>query len=132
MITLSLLFLQNSISWPTVINITIGVIIFLLAVVSAIILFLSKNKETIHETDKKRADASEGLLKVRDIELEDCDKRCNKCKEELEDVTAELRAKIAVDVDKLFAYWQIREVEQAKMGQLESDNRVLRYRLGDK
>lgn len=84
----------------------ITVIGFLVVVGVALIIILSKKREDVQLTDQKRADASEKLLKTRDLELEDCNKLCEKCREELEDVTAEYRALSGVNLAELVEFWK--------------------------
>lgn len=106
-------------------NILIAVFGFLVVVITAVLVGTSKRRDSLDNTNEK-------LLKARDTEVADCEKKCGKCKEELEDVTAEYRAITSLNLKELFAYWQIRESEMAKTQTLESENRILRMRLGDK
>lgn len=112
-------------------NLLIGIFGFLVIIGSAILVLMSRKSESDRKNVIDRADASDKLLSVRDTELSDSKKKCDKCHEELEDVVAEHRALSAITLKDLFAYWATREDELAKMQNLESKNRVLRKRLGD-
>jgi hypothetical protein len=108
-----------------------GLLGFILLVGGAIIALLATRKNTVSSVQIQRAEASEALVKTRDTELADCQKKCAKCSEELEDVTAELRGQMAINVGQLMSYWERRTQELARMETLEQRNRVLEVRLGD-
>lgn len=96
-----------------------------------VITLIVKRGEIITKAQKDRAEANEGLVNARDREIADCEKRCDKCHEELEDVTAEFRALTAIDIDKLMKYWQTMDLHLAEMDNIKAENRKLRIRLGE-
>lgn len=126
-----LLMYEGSPSWATGFNILIALLSLLITLGIALLILMSKRREEIHSTETKRADANEGLVKVRDTELADCNKRCEKCNEELEDVTSEYRAITSIHVKDLLAYWQTRDAEMAEKDELKRQIRVLKLRVGD-
>lgn len=121
---------QELSSWLTLTNALIAILIFCIAVVGALIVIASKRREELHSINSQRADASDKLVKVRDTELADSEKKCAKLQEELEDTTAELRVLSGVNLEKLVAYWCEYELFQAKFGKIQQENRVLRLQLG--
>jgi hypothetical protein len=108
-----------------------GLLGLILVVGSAVIVLLATRKTTVSSVQIQRAEASEALVKTRDQQLIDCDKKCQKCREELEDTTTELRAQMGLNVGELMDWAQTRTRELAKMANLEQENRVLHVRLGD-
>lgn len=122
------LLLQNPTwsSWITLGNALIGLVIFCGVVALAVLIVLSKKREEVHTTETKRADANEKLLKTRDNQLEDLEKRCSNCSEELEDTTTELRAVSSIKINELVEYWMEYTTHKAHVIQLEKELRILR------
>lgn len=99
-------------------GIVIAAITIVGVVTVALLIILSKRREEIQvSTDR--------LLGIRDTELEDCNKKCTDCKEELEDVTAEFRALSGVNIEKLVSYWKDFEEHQLEVETLKRKIRVL-------
>lgn len=97
----------------------------------AIITLMATRSGTVSGIQVKRAEASEALVRTRDAELADAKAKEEKAKEELEDVTAELRGQMAINVDELMRYWETRDAEIAEMANLRREVRILKIRLGD-
>jgi hypothetical protein len=116
--------LQEQPTLFTLTNVLVALFGFLVMVATALLVIMSKRKDSL-------ADTNERLLKARATEVTDCEKKCDRCQEELEDVTAEYRAVTAIQLRDLFSYWQIRESELARIQTLESELRVCKIRLGD-
>lgn len=111
------------------VNVTIAIFSVLVLIGGALIVLMVKRRDTLQDTNER-------LIKAKDLENEDCEKRCSKCKtelesvkEELEDVTAEHRALTAITVGDLLNYARIREEELAKIGNLESQVRILKKQV---
>lgn len=121
--------MSEGISVTQATNFVIGIIVFIVAIAVALIIILSKKREEVQLTTEKRADANEKLLKARDVELEDCTKRCEKCKEELEDVTAELRAISGVKVQELIEWAKDYDLHMVKLNTAERRVRQLEMTL---
>jgi gas vesicle protein len=102
-----------------------GLLIAVVTIGTAAMLLMASRKSTVSTLQVQRADAAEGLLKTKETEIQSLSKKCQQCSEELEDTTAELRGQMAINVDQLMAYWQIRDGELAKISQLEERVRVL-------
>lgn len=109
-----------------------GLLGFVTLVGSAIILLFATRKNTVSSVQIQRAEASEALVKTRDTQLQDCNDSKDKIAEELEDVTAELRGQMAINVGELMSYWSRRNQELAKQEALEHHCRILEIRLGDR
>ena len=126
-----ILLLQQTQGYLTGFNLLMGLLTLIVLVGAAIIVLLARKKETVSGLQLERAQASEALVKTRDTQLDDCNKRCVKCQEELDDTTAELRAQMGLNVDTLMKYWQVRDTELAQMEALKQEVRVLRIRAGE-
>lgn len=124
------LFLTELAWWQSITTVYVGLGV-VVAVLISLVTFLSLNRKEIQQTDRERATSSEGLVKTRDIQILDLEKKCRKQAEELEDLTAEHRTLIGINLDLLFKYWAVREHEIADKERVISENRVLRIRLGD-
>lgn len=116
--------------WLTTFNaiwIFIGALIF---IALAVIVFLSKRKDETLVIEQKNSEANARLVKARDDEIKDLVKKLEKAETEVEDVTAEYRSIVGIDIQKLLEYWQIREHELALMVKLRAENRILRQAAG--
>lgn len=124
--------------WTSSIGVVWAVVVVLIAVVFGTIILLSKNILFAQETDKKRADASDNLIKTRDIQITDIKAELDTLKEEFEELTVEYRTIAGIKIEELII-WQTkhkqdildRESEMAKMENVQSENRRLKLRLGD-
>lgn len=108
-----------------------GLLGFIIVVGGAIIVLLATRRNTVSSVQIQRAEASEALVKTRDQQIEDCEKKCQKCTEELEDAVTELRAQMGLNVSELMNWAQTRHGELARMANIERENRILQIRLGD-
>lgn len=106
-------------------NALIGLFGFLILIGGSIIIILARRRDTIDDVQKKRNEANEGLIKVRDTELSDCKKQCEKCNEELEDITAEHRTLVGLKVTELLGHWADREDLLARLEKAEQRVRIL-------
>jgi hypothetical protein len=123
--------LQDSPNWLTTFNVIVAVVIFLVTVAGGVILLLVSRRNTVTLIQTERIAVNEGLAKDRLQQLDECTKKCEKCKIELEDVTTELRAQMGLDIDKLMAYWKIKEFEEIRAKEQEAVIRQLKMRLGE-
>lgn len=126
-----MLLLLTEDSWWSGVTIVYAALGIIVAGLISLVTFLSLNRKEIQQTDKERATSAEGLVKTRDIQISDLEKKVGRQGEELEDLTAEHRTLIGIDIDLLFKYWAIREHEIADKERVLSENRILRIRLGD-
>lgn len=110
-------------------NVLMALLGFVILVGSALIVLMATRRNTFSTVQVQRAEASEALVKTKVEELDICNKKCAKCGEELEDVTAELRAQMGLNVDALMRYWEIRLEELATIENLKQEVRVLRIRV---
>jgi len=104
--------------------------ILLLIAGSAVVLMATTRKETQTST-RELATANADLAKTRELEIADITKKYSKQGVELEDITSEYRALVGIDIKVLMDYWATREHEIAAKQKVESENRVLKIRLGD-
>ena len=129
MILLTLL--QSTPTWLTGFNVLLALLGAVILVGGALVVLLVRKNDTVNLVQSETIKANEGLVKVKQELLDDCKAKCSKCQEELDEVTAELRTQMALDIDKLMGYWQIRDSELADKERIEAKNRQLRIRLGD-
>jgi len=115
------LFLFALPDWLTGANFLMGAIAFLVLVGVALLIIVSKSGPA----QKDLADATQGVLKLKENELEQTKKECGDCREELEDLTAEYRALVGIKLKELFEYESRRIDELAEKEQLVQRVRVL-------
>lgn len=109
-------------------------ILFIIAV--ALIILLSKGRVEVQEIETKRADASDKLVKVRDLQIADLTKekgdlteQNEKLDEELEEVTGEYRAVLGIKISELMEFWAEKENIQAQIVMQNREIRILRRAL---
>ena len=102
----------------------------LIAIGGAVLILLSRWKGEVEIVETKRANANADLVKTRDAQILDLDKRKADLEGEVEDVTAELRTLTGINLKELFGYWAIRESELARIADLEQQIRILKMRKG--
>jgi len=117
--------------WLTGFNFLMGLLAFVVMVGAALIILLSRGQASASETEKKRGDALDGLLTVKEKEHTDCEKRCAECAEELEAITAEHRAVAAIVIKDLVDFWRDKDQFEAEMARVKREKRVLELQLDD-
>lgn len=117
--------------WLTGFNFLLALFGLLVMVGLAIIVLLMKGKGEVATMQVDRAVAAEALVKTREAERDGKAARVAELEEELEDVTAEHRTLVGIDIAKLIEFWAEKEKIEAEMANLKRDNRILRKRLED-
>ena len=125
---MTILLLQES--WWSGINAVWGLLLILLMIGGAILILLSRKREEVTLIESKRADANANLLKTRESELDICNKKCEKCEIELEDVTVEYRSLAGVKIAELIQHWEAKLEIEAEVSRLKRDNKRLQLQLG--
>lgn len=74
----------------------------------------SNRQKSIHETDVKRGDALEKLLKVREEELEKTLAQLKEVKEDFDDLTVEYRTQAGIKIKELALHWESKETLEAQ------------------
>lgn len=103
----------------------------LLMIGGAIVLLLVKGRGEVATIQVDRAVAAEALVKTREAERDGKQTRIEELEDELESVTAEHRTLVGIDIAKLMQFWAEKEEIEARMANIERDNRILKKRLGD-
>lgn len=123
--------------WITVTNILFILTIGLIGSAVSVLLFLTKRQSETLLVEKTRADSQANLVKTRDQEIADLEKKVKEKDErikvletEVEDVTAEYRAIGGIILQQLVHWWQNREADMAETIRLRADIRVLKRAAG--
>ena len=90
---------------------------------------LARRKNDLDDLQKRRNEVSDGLLKLRDAEILDCKKQIEALNEELEDVTSEHRALVALKMDELLNHWADKEKDARAYALLEVEVKRLKRQL---
>lgn len=117
--------------WLTGFNFLLALFSLLLMIGGAIVLLLVKGRGEVATIQVDRAVAAEALVKTREAERDGKQTRIEELEDELESVTAEHRTLVGIDIAKLMQFWAEKEEIEARMANIERDNRILKKRLGD-
>ncbi len=123
-------------SWWSGINAVWGLLgILILVALGVLYMFTARRRET-DTINEKRAVASDALVKIRDAQIIDLEKKVkelegkrDKLDEELEDTTSEYRALAGIKVDELIQHWNAMRDDKVRWDNLEEENIILRRRL---
>jgi hypothetical protein len=115
-------------AWATGFNFLLGLFGFVVLVAGAFIVLTVRGKTEVSGMQLDRAVAAEALLKIRDIELAALNVKATRVEDELEDLTAEHRTLVGVNVAQLMEFWLRKEEIEAEMADLKRYIRVLEKR----
>ena len=122
------MFLFDIPSWLTGFNFLMGLFAFLLLVAAAFIVVLARGKTDISQLQIDRANAAEGLVKLRDVELDAVEAKLERAEKELEELTAEHRTLAGLTIGELLAHWAQKDQMEAEMADLKRQIRILNLR----
>lgn len=105
-----------------------GLFGFLLLVAAAFIVVLARGKTDVSQLQIDRANAAEGLVKIRDVEVEKLKSELAAVEQELEDLTAEHRTLAGLTIGELLNFWSQKEAQEAEILDLKRQVRVLTLR----
>lgn len=115
-------------SWLTGFNFLVALFSALIFIGLAILALMWKGRDQVATLQVDRADAAEGLLKLRDIAIIALERKVADLEEELESVTAEHRTLAGISIAKLMEFWARKEAFEALLADTERDNRILKLR----
>lgn len=122
------MFLFDIPSWLTGFNFLMGLFAFLLLVAAAFIVVLARGKTDISQLQIDRANAAEGLVKLRDVELDAVEAKLERAEKELEELTAEHRTLAGLTIGELLSHWAQKDQMEAEMADLKRQIRILNLR----
>lgn len=114
--------------WLTGMNFLIALFLSLLALAGIFAALLIGGRKEVSGLQLARADAAEGLVKLRDTTIIERDKEVEALELELEEVTAEHRTLVGIKVAELLEFWQVKELIEAENKDLKRDLRIERLR----
>lgn len=123
-----MMFLFDIPSWLTGFNFLMGLFAFLLLVAAAFIVVLARGKTDISQLQIDRANAAEGLVKLRDVELDAVEAKLERAEKELEELTAEHRTLAGLIIGELLSHWAQKDQMEAEMADLKRQIRILNLR----
>jgi len=100
------------------------VVLLLFLAVAGIITLLVTRQGKVEATQEKRAIAAEGLVKTRDAEKAQLEKELAKAQENCNEVEAEWKTLVGVDIDKLMKFWAEKERIEGEIEFLKSQLRA--------
>lgn len=123
-----MLFLFSLPDWATGFNFLIGIVIFLALIGAAFIVIVARGKTDVGTLQVDRANALEGILKLRDATIIEVQGKHDVIEDELESVTAEHRTLVGLKVAELMEFWASKEAMEAEIRDLKREIRILNRR----
>lgn len=114
--------------WLTGFNFLMALFGLAIVVGAAVIVILARGKVDVSQMQVDRANAAEGLVKLRDAEVERLGKELAETEAELESVTAEHRALAGIILGQLLEHWAEKEQLEANLMDLKRQVRILEKR----
>lgn len=114
--------------WLTGFNFLMALFGLAIVVGAAVLVILARGKTDVSQLEVARANAAEGLVKLRDTEIEQLKKEVAEAESELESLTAEHRALAGIIIGQLLQHWADKEQLEANLLDLKRQVRVLEKR----
>lgn len=119
-------------SWWAGINAVWGLLLVLILIGGAIIVLLSKRKDETAITNEKSSQANAALVIVRDKQITDLEKKKQALEEELEEVTAEYKTVVSIQIDNLVRWYMYYMDKEAHWRNIEEENILLKKQIANR
>lgn len=121
-------FLFSLPEWATGFNFLVGVVVFLALIGAAFVIIVARGRTDVGTIQVDRANALEGILKIRDATIIEVQTKHDAIEDELESVTAEHRTLVGLKVAELMEFWANKETLEAENRDLKREIRILNKR----